>query len=162
MKIVQVNYGIKLVEADTFMGAIYGLGFVHAKDRLWQVNFFRYLSTGRLSELIGSEGVPVDKFIRTIGVTRAAKKYLELLDEEERNLIQNYCNGVNKAARNVKLYPVEFYIVMAGFEDITPYDVASYLSLLTLFLSRDWCHEYLRSRLTEIYDREFVDRLLPF
>ena len=162
VKIVQVNYGIKLVEADTFMGAMYGLGFVHAKDRLWQLNFFRYLATGRLAELIGPEGVPIDKFIRTIGVTRSAKKYLELLDEEEMNLLQNYCNGVNKAAQNVKLYPIEFYILMTGFEELTTNDVASYLTLLTVFLSRDWCHEYLRSKLTEIYDREFVDRLIPF
>jgi len=114
-----VNHGIKLVEADTYMGAIYGLGFTHAKDRLWQLNFYRHLTMGRISELVGPMGVSIDKYIRTIGLKRAAEKYIELMNEEERNAMQNYCNGVNKAAKNVQLYPAEFYIFMTGFEDYT-------------------------------------------
>jgi penicillin G amidase len=105
---VQVDYGIKLVEAETYMGAIFGLGFVQAKDRLWQLNFYRYVARGRLSELIGSTGLPIDKFIRTIGIPRAARRFKEVLDPIERNFIQNFCNGINKAAQHVKLYPVEF------------------------------------------------------
>lgn len=98
VKIVQVDYGFKLVEAETYLGAIFGLGFVHAKDRLWQLNFYRYLTMGRLSELIGPAGVPIDKYVRTIGIPRAAHHHLEMLDDEERNFLQNYCNGINKAA----------------------------------------------------------------
>jgi penicillin amidase len=98
VKIVQVDHGIKLVEAETFLGAIFGLGFVHAKDRLWQLNFYRYLGMGRLSELIGAEGLPVDKYIRTIGIPRSARRMIEKMDPEERNFLQNFCNGVNKAA----------------------------------------------------------------
>lgn len=41
--IVQVDNGVKIVEAETMMGAIFGLGFIHAKDRLWQMNFYRHL-----------------------------------------------------------------------------------------------------------------------
>lgn len=73
VKIFQVNHGIKLVEAETFLGAIYGLGFVHAKDRLWQLTFYKYLTMGRLAELVGPDGVAVDKFVRTIGMPRAAR-----------------------------------------------------------------------------------------
>jgi penicillin amidase len=53
---------------------------------------------GRLSELIGPAGVPIDKYVRTIGIPRAAHHHLEMLDDEERNFLQNYCNGINKAA----------------------------------------------------------------
>lgn len=80
------------------MGAIYGLGFVQAKDRLWQLNFYRYLTQGRLSELIGSEGIALDKYMRTIGVPRSAENLLAKYDDEELNLIRNFCAGVNKAA----------------------------------------------------------------
>jgi penicillin amidase len=90
-----VNHGIKLVEAETLMGAIYGLGFVHAKDRLWQLDFYRYLVSGRLAELLGSEAVSVDRYVRTIGLTRSAAKFIEGMSEEERVVVQNYCNGVN-------------------------------------------------------------------
>lgn len=46
------------------MGAVFGLGFSHAMDRLWQLEFTRRLAQGRLSEIIGSETLPIDKYIR--------------------------------------------------------------------------------------------------
>jgi penicillin G amidase len=162
VKIVQVNFGVKLVEAETMLGAIFGLGFVQAKDRLWQLNFYRYLTSGRISELIGPAGVPIDKYVRTIGIPRAARKHLAMLDDEELNFLQNYCNGINKAAEHVSLYPLEFYIFMTGFEEYEPIHALSQMSLLSVFLTKDFALEYLRSRLTEIYDRQLVDRLLPF
>jgi penicillin amidase len=125
IKIVQVNYGLKLVEAETFVGAAFGLGFVQAKDRLWYLNFYRYLTTGRIAELVGPSGVPIDKYIRTIGIPRAARRYIEMLDEEELNFLQNYCNGINKAAKSVQVYPAEFYVFMTGFEDYEPVHVAA-------------------------------------
>lgn len=66
------------------MGALYGLGFVHAKDRLWQLNFYRLLVNGRLAEILGSAAVPVDTFVRTVGIPRAAKALISALAEEER------------------------------------------------------------------------------
>jgi penicillin amidase len=66
------------------MGALYGLGFVHAKDRLWQLNFYRLLVNGRLAEILGSAAVPVDFFVRTVGLPRAAKALISALAEEER------------------------------------------------------------------------------
>ena len=44
VEIHQVNHGVKLVEAQTLEGAVYGLGFIHAKDRLWQLDFYRRLA----------------------------------------------------------------------------------------------------------------------
>ena len=49
--IYSLEYGYKVVNAKTFHGAMYGLGFVHARDRLWQLNFLRMLGQGRLSEV---------------------------------------------------------------------------------------------------------------
>ena len=49
--IYQMDLGLKLVEAKTFHGAIYGLGFALAKDRLWQMHFLRRLAFGRVSEV---------------------------------------------------------------------------------------------------------------
>jgi acyl-homoserine lactone acylase PvdQ len=71
--ILKVDHGLKIVEAETMMGAIYGLGFIHAKDRLWQMHFYRMLVRGRLAELVGPSGVSIDKYLRTIGLPRAAR-----------------------------------------------------------------------------------------
>jgi hypothetical protein len=51
---------------------------------------------------------------------------------------------------------------MTSFEDYTPLDVWSTNCLLAMFLTKDWHQEFLRERLTAIYDRELVDKLLPF
>ena len=89
------------MEAETFYGAFYGLGFVHAMDRLWQVDFYRRLATGRLSEVVGSEGVQIDKYVRTYGIPRMVEHQMKLLSEEDRLLFENYAAGVNKMAENV-------------------------------------------------------------
>ncbi len=52
IEIRQLEHGIKYVNAETFDGAMYGIGVAHARDRLWQMYFFRYLAQGRLSEVI--------------------------------------------------------------------------------------------------------------
>lgn len=63
---------------------MYGLGVAHARDRLWQMYFFRYLAQGRLSEIVGSESIEVDIMMRNIGVPRVAKKMAEKLGNEDR------------------------------------------------------------------------------
>jgi penicillin amidase len=78
------------------MGAMYGLGFVHAMDRLWQLEFMRKLSSGRLSELFGSETLIIDKHIRTIGIPRMAEKYMSEASEADLIILANYAAGVNK------------------------------------------------------------------
>lgn len=68
------DLGVKYVDAKTYEGAIYGLGFIHARDRLWQLQFFRMLSSGKMSEMVGREGLEVDVLFRTLGLNRIAKK----------------------------------------------------------------------------------------
>ena len=105
-----VDHNIKIVEAETVHGAIYGLGFVHATDRLWQIEFFRKLATGRLSEIFGSETISIDKYIRTLGLTRMTESYMKVISDEDRLILENYCAGVNKVAENLHVYPLEFYM----------------------------------------------------
>ena len=87
---------MKIVEAETQQGAIYGLGFIHAMDRLWQLEFTRKLANGRLSEIFGSETLPIDKYIRTIGVTRMVEKFMNEMSTDDRIILENYAAGVNK------------------------------------------------------------------
>ena len=63
---------------------MYGLGVAQARDRLWQLYFFRYLAQGRLSEIVGSEALETDIMMRNIGVPRVAKKMAERLGNEDR------------------------------------------------------------------------------
>ena len=59
--------------ASNVPDALFGLGYVHAQDRLWQMEFQRRIGHGRLSEIFGAAAVPQDRFLRTVGFGRAAR-----------------------------------------------------------------------------------------
>ncbi len=59
--------------ASTKADALFGLGYVHAQDRLWQMEFQRRIGNGRLSEIFGAATLPEDRFLRTVGFGRAAR-----------------------------------------------------------------------------------------
>ena len=77
---------------------MFGLGFVHAKDRLFQLNLLRKVAQGRLSEMIGSDGIQLDKFVRLIGITRALEDRMTKLSSEDKAVLTNYAAGINKVA----------------------------------------------------------------
>jgi penicillin amidase len=72
VEIVRDADNIPHIFASTRLDALYGLGYVHAQDRLWQMEFQRRIGHGRLSEIFGNATVPQDRFLRTIGFGRAA------------------------------------------------------------------------------------------
>jgi penicillin G amidase len=71
------------------------LGYVHAQDRLFQMELFRRTADGRLSEVLGADLVDADRFLRTIGLGAVAAENERLLTPEERALLQAYADGVN-------------------------------------------------------------------
>ena len=79
IEIHQVDLGLKLVEAKSMHGAMFGMGFVHGKDRLWMLKFYRALAYGRLSETFGDETVSIDKYIRTMGLEARAKEHMKVM-----------------------------------------------------------------------------------
>lgn len=60
------------------------------------------------------------------------------------------------------VYPVEFKLLWSDFEPWTPTDSLAMQNFMLYFLTKDWFFEYIRERLTEVYDRETVDKLMPF
>jgi penicillin amidase len=85
--------------------------------------------------LIGPLGLDLDKFIRTVGIPRAAKEYVNNLSEKEKNSNEMYADGINKAVSHMKIYPAEFYFFWVDFEPWTPIDSASLIYFLTFVLS---------------------------
>ena len=73
------------MKAKTFEGGMFGLGAVHAKDRLWQLNFYKHLAQGRLSEILGPDCIEIDRYIRMLGVPRATKEHMKKISEEDLN-----------------------------------------------------------------------------
>jgi penicillin amidase len=83
-------------EADLFRA----MGYVHAQDRLFQMEMFRRLADGRLAEILGEPLLDTDRFLRTIGMGRAAAENEARLDAEHRRMLQAYADGVNAWIRD--------------------------------------------------------------
>jgi penicillin amidase len=87
--------GIPSIEADTPHDLFLAQGYVHAQDRMWQMEVWRHISAGRLSELFGSSTLMEDRFIRTLGWRQAAERDLAALSPDARAVVDAYAMGVN-------------------------------------------------------------------
>ncbi len=84
------------------------------------------------------------------------------LPKEEEAVFLNYAAGINKVVENIKVYPAEFSILFTSFEPWTVKDSVACQYLYNAFVSTDWFAEMLRVRLLEVYDKDLVDKILPF
>src|SRR5262249_51911690 len=109
--IVRDADAIPHVLASTKADALFGLGFVHAQDRLWQMEFQRRIGFGRLSEIFGPATIPQDRFLRTVGFGRAARSAWERLTASAKADINAYVAGVNAFLALGRPLPPEFMLL---------------------------------------------------
>src|SRR5256885_2054651 len=95
LDIIRDEDAVTHVFASTKRDAFYGLGYAHAQDRLWQMEFQRRVGFGRLSEVLGPAAVPTDRFLRTLGTGRAARSAWDALDASTQADVNAYVAGVN-------------------------------------------------------------------
>ncbi len=96
VEILRDPLGVPHVYAERARDAFFGLGFVHAQDRLWQMELLRRQARGRLSELFGPDALPDDRLARTLGFGRRAELEVAALRGQDRRLLESYAAGVNR------------------------------------------------------------------
>ena len=95
VRIERDEHGIPTIVAANERDATFALGYVHAQDRLWQMEMNRRIAAGRLAEVLGDPALDTDKFLRTVGIARTAQSIYKNLDAEHRDLLDAYAAGVN-------------------------------------------------------------------
>ncbi|HEX5591195.1 MAG TPA: penicillin acylase family protein [Candidatus Limnocylindrales bacterium] len=93
--VVRDDAGIIQIRADDPHDLFLAQGYVHAQDRMWQMEVWRHISAGRLSELFGEGRVDTDRFIRTLGWREAAQRDVDAMPEDVRAALLAYADGVN-------------------------------------------------------------------
>lgn len=93
--------GVAHIRASTERDAQFGLGYTHAQDRLWQMEWQRRLASGRISELLGDKGLKADVLFRTVGIRRAAEAAWANLPADDRQPLEAYVAGVNTYLANL-------------------------------------------------------------
>ncbi|MDE0473868.1 MAG: penicillin acylase family protein, partial [Gammaproteobacteria bacterium] len=115
VEILRDSLGVPHVWAGSLADAVFAQGYLHATDRLWQLEMFRRVAQGRLSELFGEETLDADRFLRALGLGRAGRE--TAVSEGTRALVEAYVRGVNAAMAGWRgLLPPEFVLLRAGFE----------------------------------------------
>ena len=148
IQVIRDRHGVPHIYAQNPNDAYFGLGFVHAQDRLWQMEVNRRIAAGRLSELFGASTVDTDKFLRTIGIRDQAERSIGRLDSVTRAGLDAYAAGVNAflATRRGAL-PPEFVFFRHEPEPWTPADSVAWVKMMAWDLSGNWSTELARLRL---------------
>jgi len=118
------DFGVPHIYADSQKDAMTALGYVHAQDRLWQMELMRRIAPGRLSEMFGSKLVKTDKFFAGLGINENSEKAIAKLDKnsETYQLAMAYIDGVNQYMEEGKT-PIEFQILGLKKDKFTLKDV---------------------------------------
>ena len=95
VEVIRDSYGVPHIYAGSQHDLFFAQGYVHAQDRFWQMDFWRHIGSGRLSEMFGESQVDTDRFLRTMGWARIAQQELQVLDQNSLDILQAYAEGVN-------------------------------------------------------------------
>ncbi|GAB4212267.1 MAG: penicillin acylase family protein [Roseiflexaceae bacterium] len=155
--------GIPHIRGASEEDALMGLGYVHAQDRLWQMEFQRRIGNGRLSEVLGTTTRQTDIFLRTLGPHRAAARAWSTARPEERRAIEAYVRGINAfiSTHHGRELPVEFTILGFEPEPWRPEDVIVWIKMMSWNLGGNWSDELLRAKLIAKIGPDKAAELLP-
>lgn len=149
VEIVHDRNGIPHIQAASPDDAYTALGYLHARDRLFQMDFMRRLGAGRLSEVIGKPTLTLDKTMRTLGVYRLAKETFRRLPPDASRAVERYTGGVNAFLRaRAGALPPEFVVLRYTPEPWTNADSLVWGRLMAMRLTGNWRTEALRSALS--------------
>ena len=118
------DYGIPHIYASNERDAMVALGYVHAQDRLWQMELVRRIAPGKLSEIFGTRALKNDKFFLGLGIDEASEKTVSELDKNSPMYLLSmaYLDGINQYIENGKT-PVEFQLLGIKKEKFTLKDI---------------------------------------
>ena len=163
VEIVRDVDAIPHIRAGSEADALFALGFVHAQERLWQMEFQRRAAQGRLAEILGPPALKTDRFMRTVGIERAAALAWPRITAEARAQIEAYVAGINAflSSHRGGSLPVEFAILRTAPELWRGEDVVACQKSLAWMLSMNWAEELLRVRLSARVGDVGANLLMP-
>jgi penicillin amidase len=137
---------IPRIRAASLRDAAATLGYLHARERLFQMDLTRRAAAGELSEIAGTATLANDRLMRTLGVRQSAERDAAALDADTRALLESYAAGVNAwIARRGRFAAAEF-IPLGTPRPWTPTDSLLWAKTMGLYLSSNWRTELARAK----------------
>jgi len=162
VQIVRDRHGIPTIRAQSEQDAYFALGFVHAQDRLWQMDLARRAGAGRLSEILGERGRTTDLFVRTLGLYHLAEAEVASLDPPARAALEAYAAGINAYIGQHKgAWPIEYYLLGTRPYEWRITDSLVFGRLMALRLGNDYRDELERAQLLRELSSDQIQDLWP-
>jgi penicillin G amidase len=153
-------YGIPHIYADNEPDAMRALGYVHAQDRLWQMELLRRVAKGRLSEVFGQDMVKTDKFFLSLGIDDHTKSTISNLDKQSETIVlaQAYLDGINEFIKSGPT-PIEFYLTGLEKEPFTIEDVYNAVGYMAFSFAMAHKTDPLLTSMRNKLGEEYMDDL---
>lgn len=161
VEVLRDRWGIPHIFAQNAHDLFLAHGYIHAQDRLWQMEFNRRAASGRLAEVVGDVALATDRFIRTVGLRRAAEAELARTDPETRDALELYAAGVNAYLAEHRGLPLEFTLLRFRPEPWSPVDSLAYGKLIAWHLGGHWNAQALRAHLVSRFGAKAMRLLMP-
>lgn len=156
------SHGVPSISAMSVTDGFFALGYLHAQDRLWQMEGMRRLGAGRLSEIVGQGAVDIDVMMRTLGLYRLAEGDVAAMPDESQAQLVAYAAGVNAWIEDGRtVLPVEFSLLGLKPERWMPADSVVWGRIMAMRLSGNWRTELLRLGLSEKLSPQQISELWP-
>ncbi|MCC6846250.1 MAG: penicillin acylase family protein [Bacteroidetes bacterium] len=161
-KIYRDKFGIPHIIAESESDMFFTLGYVHAQDRLWQMDAARRTGRGTLSEVFGEKTVETDQFMRYIGLPAVASEILKHASPATRSVLHAYTQGVNHYIQTHKrALPFEFGALQYEPEPWTSEDCLIILRLTALEMSASFWADIALGDIADNIGVEKTLQLIP-
>ncbi len=160
VEVYRDRWGIPAIFARDEHDLFLAQGAVQAADRLFQMDLFRRVGTGRLAEVIGEAGLDSDRLMRTLGFGESAAAELELASPAAREVLASFTRGVNAWIQHAEgRLPFEFGVLGYEPEPWAPSDSLVFAKLMALGLCGNWEAELVRLEIAERFGVETLQVL---
>jgi penicillin amidase len=168
VEVLYDDYGVPHIYAQNEEDAYFALGYVHAQDRLFQMEMLRRAAGGRLSEVLGPDLIKVDKLFRTLSLNQFAKQHAQKFLSSDTASFQRsalaYQKGVNQYIKVGKT-PIEFSIIGIPKTEFTPDDIYLAVGFMSFGFAEglrvDPVMQKIRTELGEQYLKDFAVQTPP-
>ena len=167
VKVSRDGAGVVHIEGDSMTDTAFALGFTHAQERGWQLEFNRRIMHGELAEILGEAALPVDKLLRTLGIYQAAQKQYAAYPEDVKAILQAYSKGIQAFyASGTQTLSPEFLLLgtkPGGRSGVAwePADSVGWALMMALDLGGNWGQEISRLSVAKVLDTQRLWELYP-
>jgi len=153
--------GVPRIHAASEIDAAAALGFLHARDRMFQLELLRRSASGRLSELVGPETLRFDREMRVLGLRFRAMADEAALPPADRAVLEAYARGVNAWISARGRFSAPEFIFLGAPEPWRPSDTLLWAKTMGLWLAGNWQQELARLALSQTLPAERIAELWP-